>query len=667
MVDGSKTLRQKFNELYLPVQWLSDVKNPGKLDGNELWVHPILKAYNAYCEKQGLPTVDPEKIAKDALTHLRLPESQRIKHPLLTKDLASRRMMPLQFDLASVPAGPKKEAMKELIKVVALSDLYHKIAMDPNFAHQMQSLVRHIEKNPEDLLRLQHFWFSGGSKCISNKDEKCSSLDGLSVPRDTNGVWWPGGLTKADSDYLFKEYKWSSDELKQKVFTPGSRIVSCEEGAANAFEYKGKWYRPVSINTSPEIKMVSGMMADHLKKAGDILKDSDPGLSSLLKKRATNIRTAPLFGDPSLDAMWATLKNKDLLTSFGSVENYAVLGTPFGVKAAMQGILGYVNPRFQVFVGGIENQMHEGDDRLWALWDTSKGEKFPVEKKHTLMPEVAVVDIIFNGGAFNYPGYIPGGFNQPNYDNYVSDLPKEQQKHKLIYFGPVIAARIQNQGLPVAKQAFDGNAVGNLEQVIADIPSIITFVQAHEVNHSRAILSSDKVYIERLKKKISLNDLYGHHLGASMEEGKADLLGLFDLALYEKSGLITAAQKEMAAWAHFGNLLRDLNLGKEDEHGRGGIQEFYLFCKHGIVTLDDKTQKYSIDMNKMHAKIGDVVKEYLDIYMSFDKVKAEAFDKEAQVFFEASPMYKAIQEVQAAGLPGDNVPYYIVKGDLDAF
>ena len=666
MVDGSKTLRQKFNELYLPIQWLSDVKNPGKLDGNELWV-PTLKAYNAYCQKQGLPTVDPEKIAQDALTYLQLPESQQVNHPLLTKDLASRRMIPFQFDLSSIPAGPKKEAMKELIKVVALSDLYHKVAMDPNYARQMQSLVKHIEKKPGDLQRLQHFWFSGGSKCISDKDEKCSAVDGLSVPKDINGVWWPEGLTKADADHLFKEYKWSSGELKQKVFTPGSRVVTCKEGDKDAFTYKGKWYRPVSMNTSPEIKILANMMADHLKEASAILKDSDPGLSLLLRKRSDNIRMAPLFGDPELDKTWATLKNKEILTSFGNVENYAVLGTPFGMKAAMQGILGYVNPRFQAFVQGIESQMHDGDDRLWALWDSSKGEKFPVEMKHTSMPEVAVVDIVFNGGAFNYPGYIPGGFNQPNYNNYISDVPKEQQKSKLIYFGPVIAARIQNQGVPVAKQVFDTPSIAKLEKVVGDIPSIITFVQAHEVNHSRAITASDKVFVSKIGDESSLDDLYGHHLGSSMEEGKADLLGLFDLPLYEKAGLITAEQKEMAAWTHFGNLLRNLNLGKKDEHGRGAIMEFYLFCKHGIVTYDDKTKRYSVDMEKMHANIGDVVKEYLNIYLSFDKERAETFDKEAQTFFEKSPMYKAVQGVQAAGLPGDNVPYYIVKGDLGAF
>ncbi|MBI2341540.1 MAG: hypothetical protein HYU98_02250, partial [Deltaproteobacteria bacterium] len=52
---------------------------------------------------------------------------------------------------------------------------------------------------------------------------------------------------------------------------------------------------------------------------------------------------------------------------------------------------------------------------------------------------------------------------------------------------------------------------------------------------------------------------------------------------------------------------------------------------------------------------------------SFDKAKAEKLDEEAQNFFKSSPLSGFIKELQKSGLPSDNYPYYIVKGDLGDF
>ena len=668
MGKGERRVTQKeFNDLFLPVQWTSDKKNPGAIDKNEIWVHPSLLAINAYRSKIGQEPIDVFHLAQDAIAYLSLPEDKRVKHPLLTKDIESRMRMRFEFDLGKMEKGPYKEAVKELVKAAALADLYYNLQRDPEYVDHLSQILA-----SDDVLRIRHFWQNGGPKCVSMKDEECTSLPGVKM--DTNGVWWPEGWVTDDLVFLRKKYDWKGNELlKKKVLTPGSCIVECDSKAADAFQYKDKWYRPVSINEFKAISTVAGMIATHLERAADVLAKDDPAYSNFLRKNASHIKDGPLFGSYELDKMWVKTTNKKLITNFGNFESYEVFGPTFGVKALMEGVIAYRNPDFQAFIDGAASSLGYTDGRMWKLWE-DKDEEFPVAKVNTKAPEALVADIILNTGAANAPGYVGGGFLLPNYDNYENDVPQEEQETKMVYFIPIIAARIKRQGLPIAKLAFDEKATKELGDVVENIPAMITFVQVHEMNHKRAFLDTDKVFSKRLNREVVPSHVYGEALSKSIEEAKGDFLGLFDLdgftnpKLYKKGhGLITREEKFKAYHAHMGNLLRDLNLGVEDEHGRGGIMEFYLLAKHGVLTYSEAKKKYDVDYNKLEAKIPDLVKELMDVYASFDKKTMEEFDRTAQDFLAASPMAGFIAEANKSGMAEDNLPYYQVNGDLGSF
>jgi hypothetical protein len=668
----------QFNDLYLPVQWIRDETNPGKLDKGELWVHPSLSAYNEYCSQQGsgCKPIDPKKIADVAVKYLKLPENKRIKHPLLTKDLATRRRIRFNFDFASVPKGPKKTALKALVKAAALSGLYFNLQWDPNYAKQFQTLVNHVTKKPGDMLRLVHFAQFSRQMCLNDESKDCSPLKGLGLKIDNNGALWPEGFTKADIDFLkgksdeekkallaegrkVDEYKWPSESIKRKVMTPRSRIIECKAGDPDAFNYKEKWYRPVSINSENRIRIAANMIATHLETAARALTKEDPGLSRVLSARAADMRSSPVYNDPEMDRVWAALESRDIITAFGRVETYEKLASHYGVKSGMQSVVAYVDPELKKFNDGVTKVMGELDARIWQLWE-SKGEEFPLEKKLAVPPKAAFVNVVINDGMMNSPAYVPAGFNQPNSDNYALDIPPDQQVHKLALFGPILSARVQNQGLPIAKKIFDAESVRNLEAMIPDVISTTIYVQGHEFAHSHIMGNSDSLFVPRLGRKIKFDDVVGKHLGDSFEEAKADLLGIYDLEHYHEKGLITKTQWENALWAHVGSLLRDFNLGAKDEHGRGAIMEFYLLCKpeYGIFIYDKATGRYRVDMNKMKANAGAVAKDFMDVYLSFNRSRAKGFDKAAQEFLASSPMGRAVKAVQKEGLPGDNLPYY---------
>lgn len=663
-------LQKRFNELFLPVQWVEDKKNPGVLDKDEIVVHPTLQAINAYRAEKGLPPIDPYQLAQLAIKSLQQPAEKQVQHPLLTADLATRKRIRFDVDITKVPAGSYRTAVAELVKAAAFADLYFALQADPNYVDQLDAVIK-----SGDILRLRHFWQSAGHKCIASQDAACSSLEGMAgVPTDPNGVFWPDEFTTEDLNFLKgavkegeKKYEWPSEIIKRRVLTPGSSIVACSEGDVDAFLFKGKWYRPVSINTDLRIQLVADKMAAHFEKAAEALSSVNPEYSKFLRAKAAYFRDTPIFDDPKLDELWVKTDDPMLITAFGSIENYGALGSPDGLKAMMQGVVAYIDPQMQAYIESANKLITAFDDKVWGMW-TEHGEKFPIRRLNTNPPEVTQASVIINTGAMNAPGYVAGGFNQPNYDKTEVDLPTDKQPKRTVMYGPLVAARIENQGLPVALKAFDVPSISQLEQVIADIPAMIRFVHAHEENHQRIITNSDSVYVPSLGKTTSLDQVCGDkHMTQSMEEAKADLLGLLEVKFLEQNKVMTKKEREASTWAWFGNVLRDINLGATDEHGRGAVVEFYLAVKHGAIKFNPETKKYSLDVNRLNEKIDAIVKEHLDAYLSFDRKTIEALDSAAQEYLKTSPLAGYIAEVQAEKLPKDNLPYYLIKGDLGQY
>lgn len=670
----NSNVRTDFNNLYLPIYWPKDDNEPGILNEDERYVHPTLMAINAYRKELGLPQVDIDKLTQDALAYIKSGASKEIRHPLLTQDINARNRIPYEFDLNSIPSEAHKKAVAELVKAAAFAELYYNLQKDPNYLEQFDAVLA-----TGDIERLRHFWQKDGAKCLSVKDENCSSVAGLDVKTDPNGIWWPDEFTQEDISSLLgrndeengikvEPYKWSNDQLQRKVITPGSIVVACNESDDDSFKFKEKWYRPMPITGNERMQILSNMMAKHIFAAAGFLKEVNPQYSRMLEERASYFRNTPIFDDDRLDRLWVNTDDPEIFTSFGSTESYTVLGSPDGTKAVMQSCIAYTEPQLQSFIDGATKLIKASDEAVWKLWEND-GKEYPLSRNYTTPPKANVVKIIFNGGAMNSPGYTAGGFVQPNYVKASHDLRPEEKPTRTVSFGPLIAARIKNQGLPVARAAFSAKVIEGLEASVNDIPAILKFVYGHEKGHRRIPNSEIKTFVPQLNKELSVVDICGDFLALALEEATCDTLSLFDLHLYveNKNSLINENEKNAAVFAYFGNLLRDLNLGKESEHGLGGIISFYLLSKNDVITYDKTSGKYDFNLDMLREKIGSILKEIVTVYLSYDKDFINSVRNAAIDFFEKSPMASYIAQVQKTGLPGDNLPYYIVHGELGEY
>lgn len=681
---------EQFNDLYLPIQW-SDKNGNGEIDKGEIWVHPELNTINFYLWTRGETPIDPSAFIDPAKKYLTTPESKRIGNPVLTKELHSVQRIRSPFDLGIVPEGVIRNTVNDLISFAGLAQLYFNLQKDPNYIEQLRAVLA-----TGDILRIRLFFQDEGAMCINNK---CRIVP-KGVPVDSNGIAWPDSWTKRDVDYLKTRYKWPEDErLKRRVFSPRSMIVECEKDEPDAFKYRGKYYRPVPLNKDERIRQVASLMANTLLMASDNIKAVDPDYARMLEQKAEFLLDQPLdgedpvdfeqrwpegrlFGAADLHRQWVETDNRYITFAGDSVETYPELGSPLGFKSMMEGVVAFRDDKLQKFADATNKTLAKSDEKLWALWEEA-GESFPIRRAYSNPPVINIADNIIAAGALSYAAYPAGGFSQPNWDDLETDPRQEEKINKTVIFANVTGARIANQGLAVAKEAFTEDLVTGLEAIAEDIPAIITDVQSHEQAHTQItdigndieLCSMGDDYLDikgdDFCDKTTLTTVYGEDLANAYSEMMRDAYGLLNQQLWEEEGIIDLEGRRGAQLVHFGNLFRNLYLGASNTHSSGSIVHFYYYVKHGVIKFDRSLNKYVLDQELLDRKIGVILKEIVDDFLSMDKERLTAVVDRAETLFKKGVLIKDGNDkgekigipikkfVDRVKVPRDNLPYYM--------
>lgn len=327
-----------FNDLRLPVLWIKDEKNPGTLDKDEIYVHPSFVAVNAVLKAEGKPPIPVEQIIAAGLKFINTPEEQRVRHPLLTKDLATRAEPFMDFDIRSIGDRAVAAATRLSVEIAALGDVYHRTQVEPKYVEQLRAVVE-----SGDAQRIHHYFLRGWIGCI-DKDTAANPLDCNPVPggtRSTNGVWYPPDWTKEDIAHLQKEYVWKSPALKRAVFSPHSRVVEVTgERAtqllpADVFAYKGRTWHVLPLRSVERLRWIGNMMGTREELAAAVLQSSAAPFAAMLRSQSTYLRSDNLFGDLATDTEWVNVNHPSLTTVFARTETYGMFGSPFEDKATM--------------------------------------------------------------------------------------------------------------------------------------------------------------------------------------------------------------------------------------------------------------------------------------------------------------------------------------------
>jgi hypothetical protein len=92
-------------------------------------------------------------------------------------------------------------------------------------------------------------------------------------------------------------------------------------------------------------------------------------------------------------------------------------------------------------------------------------------------------------------------------------------------------------------------------------------------------------------------------LASSMEEGKADILGVYMITELHKAGELGDADLRDYYVTFMAGIFRSIRFGAASAHGKANMVRFNFFLDEGAFVRDTETGRYSVDFERMEGAI----------------------------------------------------------------
>ncbi|RMG44912.1 MAG: Zn-dependent hydrolase [Acidobacteria bacterium] len=167
----------------------------------------------------------------------------------------------------------------------------------------------------------------------------------------------------------------------------------------------------------------------------------------------------------------------------------------------------------------------------------------------------------------------------------------------------------------------------------------------HEVAHGLGIkhtIDGKRTVREALKEEAS-----------ALEEGKADVLGLYMLMQLHDWGEVEEPPLEDSFVTFMASIFRSIRFGASSAHGRANLLRFNFFMEKGAFARDPETGTYRVDFDKMREAVDALSAKILTLQGDGDLAAAKAF---ADRYETIGPDLRAdLDRLAAAGIPVDIV------------
>lgn len=396
-----------------------------------------------------------------------------------------------------------------------------------------------------------------------------------------------------------------------------------------AFQDTTKTSQYTMIRRDKEGKLVSIpyhiYFEKEIKRAVTLLRvcsdlSSDPGLKKYLGLRAEALLTDDYYAS---DMAWMDMKTNPIDFVVGPIENYE--DQLFGYKAAHES-----------FILIKDKEWSKKLEHIAALLPKLQ-KNLPVDKKYKQeVPgsesDLGVYDVVYYGGDCN-AGSKTIAINLPN-DPKVQ-LEKGSRKLQL---KNAMKAKFDNILLPIAQELIDDQQLPYVK-----FDAFFENTMYHEVAHGLGIKNTIN---GKGDVRTALKEKY-----TSMEEGKADILGLFLIDNMHQTGV--QKTELMNNYVTFmAGIFRSIRFGASSSHGVANLVRFNYFKEKGAFILN-ANGKYSINFEKMRAAMNSLGNEILVIQGNGDYDAAAKFIEKYGVMDES--LKNSLNQLQSKNIPVDVV------------
>jgi hypothetical protein len=257
---------------------------------------------------------------------------------------------------------------------------------------------------------------------------------------------------------------------------------------------------------------------------------------------------------------------------------------------------------------------------------------------------IRVVQEIYTAGDARR-GVQTAAFNLPN-DEYV----REVKGSKKVLLKNVMDAKYRMSGAPIANRVLTPS-----QRALLNFDAYFNFVLFHELSHGLGPGLITQPNGERVDTRLLLKETY-----SSIEECKADVLGVWNLYYAMDNGLLKLFTEDQLHATYVGLHFRSMRFGLDAAHGRGtAVQWNWLREKGAILPAADGT--FSVDFAKMRDGIRTLATELLMIEATGDYARAQ------QLLSKYGVSNQEIEQVNARlkDIPVDITPVFPAAGETE--
>ncbi len=255
---------------------------------------------------------------------------------------------------------------------------------------------------------------------------------------------------------------------------------------------------------------------------------------------------------------------------------------------------------------------------------------------------IRVVQEIFTAGDARR-GVQTAAFNLPN-----DELVREKKGSKKVLLKNVINAKYNQSGKPIALRVLDESQLPLLS-----FDAFFNQILFHELSHGLGPGYITQPNGTRVEVRIPLKNLY-----STIEETKADVLGLWNIVYARNHNLLTSFDEQQLYATYAGLMFRSMRFGIGEAHGRGtAVQWNWLREAGGIVPSGNG--RFKVDFAKFAEGVKSLSTELLTIEATGD------FDRGQRLLNKYGVVNDEINSVNAmlTDIPVDITPVFPAAGE----
>ena len=315
----------------------------------------------------------------------------------------------------------------------------------------------------------------------------------------------------------------------------------------------------------------------------------DPGLKNYLLLRADALVTDNY--QPS-DLAWMDMKNNGIDIVIGAIENYE--DQLYGSKAAFEAYVLVKDKEWSAKLQKYAAMLPELQRGL-PVPDQYKAEKPGTDS------DLNAYDVVYYAGDCN-AGSKTIAINLPN-----DEEVQLQKGTRRLQLKNAMRAKFDKILVPIAGELIAEDQVKNVS-----FDAFFGNTMFHEVAHGLGIKNTLDGSGKTVRAALE-------ELASALEEGKADILGLYMVTKLHEMGELGDADLMDNYVTFMAGIFRSVRFGGSSSHGKANLIRFNYFKEMDAFTRDDDTGTYRVDFEKMQVAMNSLSEKILTLQGNGDK------------------------------------------------